>query len=501
MEAAARLMFGDVESKRLMSALWRARDREEGAGGASTPTLGSRGSPRPSLDGMETDSAGATRRGPGVGQLPALRRLPEASCNSWDWVDPAPESPSEMRSDARAEDGSSPGDAETQSKVFRVASMKMLRSVDEDGDERGLIEDTPSPDNTESRGGSATDAAGARDDRNKAQRTNETNDSPGSAFKRRRVSHDDLTKHHDAMKKDATDQEDVSLVASNAAAVDAANVEDSDVMKALRRRWESISGGGGAGGGGSGVIQQQRANPPVAGAAAPVGPASVKASRPKRATPNLKQRLTEVVIPVKCVATGAWSFNTRVTGLNLANASIGPEGAKFIAKALHGRRNGDGSWVFNTTLRTLNLEFNSIGTEGVIAIASALCPRWVPSDPNVAEYVYGGGDGKSEPPLEDVSLDHVQRVGGGKWVCNTTMKVLNFNFCDIDAVGAGALSRLLTAEGGRDGRLCVLLGPSRTSRCFTTTSARTARARSGTRSRPDGSKERANSCSTRSSSL
>ena len=444
MEAAARLMFGDVESKRLMSALWRARDREEGAGGASTPTLGSRGSPRPSLDGMETDSAGATRRGPGVGQLPALRRLPEASCNSWDWVDPAPESPSEMRSDARAEDGSSPGDAETQSKVFRVASMKMLRSVDEDGDERGLIEDTPSPDNTESRGGSATDAAGARDDRNKAQRTNETNDSPGSAFKRRRVSHDDLTKHHDAMKKDATDQEDVSLVASNAAAVDAANVEDSDVMKALRRRWESISGGGGAGGGGSGVIQQQRANPPVAGAAAPVGPASVKASRPKRATPNLKQRLTEVVIPVKCVATGAWSFNTRVTGLNLANASIGPEGAKFIAKALHGRRNGDGSWVFNTTLRTLNLEFNSIGTEGVIAIASALCPRWVPSDPNVAEYVYGGGDGKSEPPLEDVSLDHVQRVGGGKWVCNTTMKVLNFNFCDIDAVGAGALSRLLT---------------------------------------------------------
>ena len=79
--------------------------------------------------------------------------------------------------------------------------------------------------------------------------------------------------------------------------------------------------------------------------------------------------------------------------MNLANASIGPEGAKFIAKALHGRRNGDGSWVFNTTLRTLNLEFNSIGTEGVIAIASALCPRWVPSDPNVAEYVYGGGDG------------------------------------------------------------------------------------------------------------
>ena len=138
MEAAARLMFGDVESKRLMSALWRARDREEGAGGASTPTLGSRGSPRPSLDGMETDSAGATRRGPGVGQLPALRRLPEASCNSWDWVDPAPESPSEMRSDARAEDVSSPGDAETQSKVFRVASMKMLRSVDEDGDERLL---------------------------------------------------------------------------------------------------------------------------------------------------------------------------------------------------------------------------------------------------------------------------------------------------------------------------------------------------------------------------
>ena len=35
------------------------------------------------------------------------------------------------------------------------------------------------------------------------------------------------------------------------------------------------------------------------------------------------QRLTKVLVPVLHPATRDWTFNTRVTGLNLANASVG----------------------------------------------------------------------------------------------------------------------------------------------------------------------------------
>ena len=84
-----------------------------------------------------------------------------------------------------------------------------------------------------------------------------------------------------------------------------------------------------------------------------------------------------------------WNFNTRVTGLNLSNASIGPEGAKFLASALHGRRNADGTWVFNSVLRSLNLEFNSIGEEGAVALFEALAPRWVTDGADDASDVSG----------------------------------------------------------------------------------------------------------------
>ena len=134
------------------------------------------------------------------------------------------------------------------------------------------------------------------------------------------------------------------------------------------------------------------------------------------------------MIPTRSVPSNEWRFNTRVTGLNLANASIGPEGAAFLAKALHGRENPDGSWAFNVTLRSLNLEFNSIGDEGACAILDALSPKWVP--------------GPSLPTSDSNS---------GRWICNGTVAELNLTLATSGprARGARVCWRLAsTATGG-----------------------------------------------------
>lgn len=151
----------------------------------------------------------------------------------------------------------------------------------------------------------------------------------------------------------------------------------------------------------------------------------------KHRAAHLKQRLKEVLVPVVNPTTREWTFKSRVTSLNLANASIGPQGAKFIARALLGRQNGDGTWVYNTALRSLNLQFNSIGDEGMIAIAQALSPLWV--------------DANGVPvPSGPLSSDVARGGCAGKWVGNTTMQVLNVNFCDIGPAGGAALAALIT---------------------------------------------------------
>jgi hypothetical protein len=74
--------------------------------------------------------------------------------------------------------------------------------------------------------------------------------------------------------------------------------------------------------------------------------------------------------------------------LNLSNASIGTEGAAFLAAALAPRRNTDGTYSHNSFLKSLNLEFNNLGCDGAAAIARALAPVWV--------IVGGGGGGGGE---------------------------------------------------------------------------------------------------------
>ena len=125
---------------------------------------------------------------------------------------------------------------------------------------------------------------------------------------------------------------------------------ESETMKVLRRQWETMKG-----------RTMRAGTPPPAGGARPErarddGDGDTPPPKMvRRRAPNLKQRLSEVLIPVLNPMRN-WNFNTRVTGLNLSNASIGPEGAKFLASALHGRRNADGTWVFNSVLRSLPSE-------------------------------------------------------------------------------------------------------------------------------------------------
>ena len=143
------------------------------------------------------------------------------------------------------------------------------------------------------------------------------------------------------------------------------------------------AGSNGAGNPGSASLVSGRDDPPSAGAAGLVSSRSAGAtslpSAPRRSTPSIKQRLAEALTPTRAPGElGAWRFNARVTGLNLSNASIGLEGAAFLAEALRPRRNGDGSYSHNGSLRSLNLEFNNLRCEGVALIAEALAPLWVP---------------------------------------------------------------------------------------------------------------------------
>lgn len=220
---------------------------------------------------------------------------------------------------------------------------------------------------------------------------------------------------------------------------------ESETMKALRQQWETMKG------------RTMRAGTP-----APAGGTRPERARddgdgdtppPKmvrRRAPNLKQRLSEVLIPVLNPMRN-WNFNTRVTGLNLANASIGPEGAKFLASALHGRRNADGTWVFNSVLRSLNLEFNSIGDEGAVALFEALAPRWVTDGADDASDVSGHSGFDQDEWMRSTAPASTPTRSDGAWVCNTAMQELNLNFCDIGPSGAAALARVLAPRVGPEG--------------------------------------------------
>ena len=170
--------------------------------------------------------------------------------------------------------------------------------------------------------------------------------------------------------------------------------DDDEATEEARVRTRARGGDGTRAGGASGGVPDAKKN---AHRASPntVAPEKRRHTAAKSSTKgNLKARLAEVLIPTRSVPSNEWRFNTRVTGLNLANASIGPEGAAFLAKALHGRENPDGSWAFNVTLRSLNLEFNSIGDEGACAILDALSPKWVPG-PGLPGRILNSGRGSA----------------------------------------------------------------------------------------------------------
>ena len=221
---------------------------------------------------------------------------------------------------------------------------------------------------------------------------------------------------------------------------------ESETMQVLRRQWETMKG-----------RTMRAGTPPPAGGARPErarddGDGDTPPPKMvRRRAPNLKQRLSEVLIPVLNPMRN-WNFNTRVTGLNLSNASIGPEGAKFLASALHGRRNADGTWVFNSVLRSLNLEFNSIGEEGAVALFEALAPRWVTDGADDASDVSGHSEfDQNEWMRSTAPAASTPTRSDGAWVCNTAMQELNLNFCDIGPSGAAALARVLAPRVGPEG--------------------------------------------------
>jgi hypothetical protein len=224
---------------------------------------------------------------------------------------------------------------------------------------------------------------------------------------------------------------------------------ESDTMKALRRQWETMKGRPMSTSSSlptHGRPKSGRENDRTGDGDTPP-PKMVR-----RRAPNLKQRLNDIVIPVLNPARN-WQFNTRVTGLNLSNASIGPEGAKFLASALHGRRNADGAWVFNGVLRSLTLEFNSIGDEGAVCIFEALAPRWVTDGPDEisASDVSGHSGFDQDEWMRSTAQAAQPARTDGKWVCNTAMQELNLNFCDIGPAGAAALARALAPRVGPEG--------------------------------------------------
>ena len=203
--------------------------------------------------------------------------------------------------------------------------------------------------------------------------------------------------------------------------------EDSAAMRELRREWASMRGARARMT--SAETDPTRRSPPedaarLTGPSGSVSPSSSARAapspgEPRRSPPSIEQRLAEALTPTRAPGDGgAWRFNARVTGLNLSNASIGSEGAAFLAEALRPRRNGDGSYAHNTALRSLNLEFNNLGCAGVALIAEAIAPLWV--------RVPAG----AEP-------------GRGGWVANAALERLNLNFCEVGARGAAALAAAL----------------------------------------------------------
>ena len=126
--------------------------------------------------------------------------------------------------------------------------------------------------------------------------------------------------------------------------------------------------------------------------------------------------------------------------MNLSNASIGLEGAAFLAEALRPRRNGDGSYSHNGSLRSLNLEFNNLRCEGVALIAEALAPLWVPPA--------GGTSGAASKDRRPATGDAFH----GRWVANASLERLNLNFCEVGARGAAARGGARAQANVRHGR-------------------------------------------------
>ena len=144
-------------------------------------------------------------------------------------------------------------------------------------------------------------------------------------------------------------------------------------MRALRRQWDAMQNPPTRIGDGDAV--------PGAGGASAEDASERADARKARGARTLKARLAEVLIPTRHPATGNWTFDARVTGLNLANASIGPEGGYvFWPRRCTAGATRTGRGCSTGELRSLNLEFNSIGDEGVVAIADALSPRRVAAD-------------------------------------------------------------------------------------------------------------------------
>ena len=417
MEAAAKLLFGDDEAPRMMNALTTARDLEE-----------RRRSP--------VEARGATRRAVNRARLLAPSDDRGVStCASWDWSDGGErvKRVSSLCNLSHSRGGSVNGgvnflpggflapnspltpleeEAGREGKRPRRGEDEIDADVDADADVDVDVDVDPAA------GSSQLDIARARDAAEAAAKAvARAAERPGEGRER-----DDLAP-------------ETERPGEGRGRVDAARKsrrdEDSDAMRALRRQWDAMQNPPTRIGDGDAV--------PGAGGASAEDASERADARKARGARTLKARLAEVLIPTRHPATGNWTFDARVTGLNLANASIGPEGATFLAKALHGRRNADGSWVFNGTLRSLNLEFNSIGDEGVVAIADALSPRWVAAD-------------EFANPASGVSAAASDFGLSGRWVCNAALRDLNLNFCDVGPAGAAALARALAPRVGPDGR-------------------------------------------------
>ena len=112
--------------------------------------------------------------------------------------------------------------------------------------------------------------------------------------------------------EDEEEQEEAAAAAAAAAAAVGMRAKAASYGHQHEEDEPAASGGaerGGGGGGGRGEREGERG--------------LHHRRRPDAPTKDIKQRLTKVLVPVLHPATRDWTFNTRVTGLNLANASVG----------------------------------------------------------------------------------------------------------------------------------------------------------------------------------